>query len=159
MRYELPVGRSVKVLTLFAVLVPIAVFCWLWISGIERIAVYIALPLIMVFGIAYAFSPKEVLLEDGGVVIKKVVGRVFIPYSSIKDVSYVEELSRRTIRLFGSGGLFGWYGIFRVPDIGVVRIYARRTKGLVLIKADRNYLIAPEDPQIFIEELKSRIRV
>jgi hypothetical protein len=48
--------------------------------------------------------------------------------------------------------------VFHIPGIGEVWIYARRTKDFVLIKADRKYLISPENPQMFITELKEKLK-
>jgi hypothetical protein len=37
-------------------------------------------------------------------------------------------------------------------------VYARRAKGMVLIRTDKNYLVAPENPEKFVEELKKLIK-
>jgi hypothetical protein len=60
-------------------------------------------------------------------------------------------------KTFGSGGLFGWFGLFHITEIGEVWIYARRTKDLILIKADKNYLLAPENPKEFMKNLRARL--
>jgi len=54
--------------------------------------------------------------------------------------------------------LFGWFGVFHVPGIGEVWVYARRRNDFVLIKADKKYLISPENPKRFITELKEKLR-
>ena len=115
--------------------------------------------LFMVFAVIYACTPKEVTLEDNAVVIKKTFGKITIPYSKIREVSFFEKLNWKTIRIFGSGGLFGWFGLFSVPGVGDVRIYARRKRDFVLIKADKNYLIAPENPEEFIRNLNRKLSI
>ncbi len=48
--------------------------------------------------------------------------------------------------------------MFHVPGIGEVWVYARRRNDFVLIKADKKYLISPENPKRFITELKEKLR-
>ncbi|MBO8181628.1 MAG: hypothetical protein H0Z28_02405 [Archaeoglobus sp.] len=118
------------------------------------VIIAVTLPLSVIIAVVYAFSPKEVILKKDKIAIRKALGEVNIPYFKIKDVSYFGKLRWKTIRLFGSGGLFGWFGLFHVPEIGEVWVYARRNKDMVLIKADKNYLLAPENPENFMENLR-----
>jgi hypothetical protein len=110
------------------------------------------------FTITYAYVPKEIILENDRLVIKRVIGKVDIPYKQIREVSYLEKLKSKIIRLFGSGGLYGWFGIFYVSGIGKVHMYARRMSNFVLIKADKNYLLSPENPKEFVKNLKSLLK-
>jgi len=158
MNYRLPAGKSVKIITPLAFLMPLALLIWFYILDITLVGILISIPLFIVFSVVYAYTPKEVVLEDEQLVIKKVFGKVSISYSKIEEISYFKKLSWKTIRLFGSGGLFGWFGIFHVPGIGEVWIYARRTRDFVFIKADRKYLISPENPQMFIAALKEKLK-
>jgi|Deesub1362A_J573_1020465.scaffolds.fasta_scaffold14562_3 hypothetical protein len=160
MRYGLPTGSGVKIITFLTLVLPLAVaisLYWLYSIDFFVIGVAVTLPIFVIFAIVYAYSPKEVILEIDRIVIRKVFGEVTIPYSRIKDVSYFGKLKWKTIRLFGSGGLFGWFGLFHITEIGEVWVYARRNKDMVLIKADKNYLLAPENPEDFMENLKVRL--
>ncbi|MCS7122324.1 MAG: PH domain-containing protein [Archaeoglobaceae archaeon] len=157
MRYKLPIEMSVKIVTLITFLIPVVIFYWFYTLEILLVGGLISTLLLILFVVVYTYTPKEVVLERSGLVIKKVLGQVVVPYDKIKEVFFFERFNWKTIRVFGSGGLFGWFGLFYIEKIGKVWVYARRRKDLVLIKADKNYLIAPEDPKRFIENLKTMI--
>lgn len=126
-------------MTLITFLIPLILVYWFYTLEL-LIGIAVIIPLLIVFIIVYAYTPKEVILDDRCLVIKRVLGQIVIPYDKIREISFFEKLNWKTIRIFGSGGLFGWFGLFRVPEVGDVWIYARKRKDFVLIKADKNYL-------------------
>ncbi len=154
MRYKLPAERSVRIFTLAMFLIPFILFFSFYALDMPLVGIITGIPILIVSAVTYAYAPKEVILEKNAVVIKRVLGQVVIPYGKIREVSFFEKLNWKSIRIFGSGGLCGWFGLFHVPDVGEVWIYARRRRDLVLIKADKNYLIAPENPGDFILNLR-----
>ena len=106
---------------------------------------------------SFVFMPRYVLLENDSLIIKKVIGSIRIQYEEVRDIAYIKRLSLKSIRLFGIAGIFGYFGYFALPEANVL-CYARRTNDMVLIEADKNYLIAPENAEKFIDELERRIR-
>jgi len=62
----------------------------------------------------------------------------------------------KRLRLFGSAGFFGYFGLFSIEG-DKAWVYARRTRDMILIKADKNYLVAPENAKEFMAELKKRV--
>ncbi len=53
-----------------------------------------------------------------------------------------------------SPNFFGYFGLFRFEG-KTVHVYARRLKDFVLIKADETYLIAPNNPDEFMQSVQS----
>jgi hypothetical protein len=159
-KYSFPVGRSVKIITLLTYLLLLILFYWFYIFKeiFSPIFALVTISVFVIIAITYVYTPKEIILENDRLVIKRVIGKVEIPYKQIREVSYLEKLKSKIIRLFGSGGLYGWFGIFYVSEIGKVHMYARRMSNFVLIKADKNYLLSPENPKEFVKNLKSLLK-
>lgn len=106
-----------------------------------------------------SFSPYKYVLEENNIVIKSLLKSIKIPYNEIKYISDVNanEVLKNSLRIFGSGGFFGYYGKFSFNN-ETVYIYVRKKGKWVMIETkDRKYFIAPEHFESFIDELKSRI--
>jgi hypothetical protein len=54
---------------------------------------------------------------------------------------------RGTIRTFGVGGLFGYFGKFHTPNIGHITFYAtqRVNKVLIVTKQGKKIILTPDD--------------
>jgi len=59
------------------------------------------------------------------------------------------------VRLFGSGGLYGYFGHFMFKGIGRVRMYAANRHSLVLLVDEKGNktLVSPNEPERFIQQL------
>jgi hypothetical protein len=107
----------------------------------------------LVLGIALA--PRSYAIEDGRLVIRRWVGSITVPLGSVRSV---EPLGRESLagslRTLGSGGFCGYYGRFRNRTLGAYRMYATRSEGYVLVRADRPYVLTPDSPERFIEAVR-----
>ena len=103
----------------------------------------------------YAFSPRGYMLADESILVDRLIGEVRIPLRGLR------EARRATsndfcggIRLFGSGGLFGYYGLFRSAKLGKSHWYVTdRAKAVVVRTSDRVVVVSPDDPDVFLHEL------
>ncbi len=97
-------------------------------------------------------APRDYEVGQGRLRIRRSIGSIEIPLSSIQDVGQlsVESLAGST-RTLGSGGLFGYYGRFQNRTLGNYRMYATRGEGYVLVRADHPYVLTPDSPEAFIE--------
>src|SRR5579871_5081623 len=68
---------------------------------------------------AYAWSPQRYEIRDRTLVVKRLAKNVQVPLDTIRQAraATADDL-RGCVRLFGSGGLFGWYGLFRTAKLG-----------------------------------------
>jgi len=59
------------------------------------------------------------------------------------------------MRLFGSGGLYGYFGHFIFKGVGRVRMYATNRHSLVLLVDEKGnkILVSPNEPERFIRQL------
>jgi len=119
---------------------------------------FLALTLIF----SYLLSPLSIILGDK-LIIDRIISKIYIDYSMIQEIFIFDakELMASSIRVFGNGGLFGYYGRFKSDKLGNYYLYARRTSGkyCVIKTKDKTYVFAPEDVDMFIAKLKERCKL
>lgn len=76
-------------------------------------------------------------------------------YSKVKGVSVIDL--PLGIRLWASGGLYGYYGLFYLDKLGKVWVYATRRKRVLLLKVNNKYIISPENLEVFLKLLENFI--
>jgi len=118
------------------------------VAAVVQIAFFIGIVLF-----AWLYSPQGYSVRDGELVIHRPWKPVTIPLTEIRSVQLLspEAVSGGTFRVFGVGGLFGYYGLFFRPNLGgYVRFYLRNkenpilldtTGGRVLLSPDSSGLI------------------
>ena len=105
---------------------------------------------------AYAYSPRGYAVGDGMLVVKRLIGNVRIPLAGIREAraAMADDLTG-CIRLFGSGGLFGWYGLFRTSKLGRSTWYVTdRKHAVVLAAAEKITLVSPDDLDGFLAAIQ-----
>jgi len=128
----------------------------------EEIPFIFKISLLAFFGIllylTYAFSPLGYEIKHDSLVVNRKIKPVKIPLDKIKEVKIdPQAASLKCLRLFGSGGLFGFFGIFYSKQLKVHKRYITSRKDSVLVVADKNYVISPEKPDLFVRLLQERI--
>jgi hypothetical protein len=104
----------------------------------------------------YAYSPQRYEVGDGMIVVKRLIGNVRVPLDHLREARLItpEDL-RGAIRLWGSGGLFGYYGIFRTSKLGNCRWYVtNRATMLVVVTKSKTTLYSPDDPDGFLAAVR-----
>jgi len=129
-------------------------------SNIFSIIIFLNILIVSILTIPYLFSPLEYIITTKGILIKRVLKSFLIPYENIEKMYNVSWTWKR-IRLFGSGGIYGFYGLFKIHNLGNVWMYVTDRKKTILIKLkDGNkYMISPDDPVKFINEISNIIRL
>jgi hypothetical protein len=109
--------------------------------------------LITLFGsvllVIFLWAPRGYELHRNLVVVRRPIGDAKIVFSQAASRWNWTWLG---LRLFGSGGMYGYYGIFTFKGIGTVRMHATNRRKLVLVTNvnGRKYLLSPDDPERFI---------
>jgi len=106
----------------------------------------------MVLLAAYGYSPQGYLVLDGAIIVRRLIGNVRISLDGVRELraAAADDLTG-CIRLFGSGGLFGWYGLFRTSKLGKCTWYAtNRAHAVVVITDARTMLFSPDDVDGFV---------
>lgn len=98
---------------------------------------------------AYLMIPK-IDLEQGSLKIKNTFVDIQVPVKSIKNVELITKTGFN-LRTFGIGGLFGYFGYFNGNDVWYVTNIRKKVK---IQTEKKTYLISPEEPQTFINEIE-----
>lgn len=115
-----------------------------------------AIPLLLIVVVSYVLAPQGYAVADGFLVVRRVAGNIRIPLNDIRSIHAADSGDLTgSIRLWGSGGLFGYYGLYRTPGIGVCRWYVTDRSRPVFVTAGKTYVVSPLDTDAFIAALPS----
>jgi hypothetical protein len=101
---------------------------------------------------AYAWSPRGYAVSDGTITVNRLIGNVRVPLDGVREVrAATKDDFRGCLRLFGNGGLFGYYGLFRTSKLGKSTWYVtNRGKAVVVVTGKKTVLFSPDDVDGFI---------
>lgn len=120
-----------------------------------------AIILPIIFAVVYCIylTPLKLILDDSHITIKKVIGCDTINTEEIVSVEEMPaSLVKNSIRVVGSGGLFGYLGMFKNSIIGKYRMYATEIDNLVMIRTAKDIIVVScRSREEFISEVKRRI--
>jgi hypothetical protein len=125
-------------------------------AGLRGTALAVALVSAGVAVGGWALAPRAFEIGAGKLRVLRNGWRALeLPLAEITSVAHAEPgLLAGSIRLLGTGGLFGYYGLFRSPTLGAFRLYATRSEGLVLVRSARRALVlTPEPADVFVTAL------
>jgi len=115
----------------------------------------------LILGLAYAWSPRGYAISGQSLVVKRLVGNVGIPLESVREVraAAADDLSG-CIKVFGNGGLFGYYGLFRTSKLGTCTWYVTSRRNSVVVVAERKtMLFSPDDVDGFVAAVRAAARL
>ena len=146
-----PLDRSTKVLTaaVVAVLVGLGLTIPVGEVGVIGVALAWVVPAAILV-LAYGFAPSGYgVSSDELRVQRKWFGGRRFRIESAQTTSAAFGLGG--IRLFGSGGVFGWYGLFWRKGTGRYRAYVTDRSHLVTCQGpDGIIVVSPADPGSFV---------
>ena len=141
------VGRMGMVTSILLIALLVYGAIAVWSAGLTAVIVtYIIFGIVAIW--VLLTMPRYLLLDDKSIVITHPIGQSVILKSDIIEVRAVERSDiRGSIRLFGSGGFFGWFGIFRNNKFGTYRLYCGQLENLYLVKTlTKKYIISSSKP-------------
>lgn len=105
--------------------------------------------------ICYLFHPSGYWVDDTTLIINRPLKNVVIPKSAIQKAELLTAADMKwSIRTFGVGGLFGYFGKFTNTKIGNMTWYATQRKNYVLIVTGGSRLIlTPDNAEAFLQAL------
>jgi hypothetical protein len=101
---------------------------------------------------AYAYSPRAYAIRERSIVVKRLIGSVRIPLDAIRELrAATADDFRGCLRLWGNGGLFGYYGLFQTSKLGKCTWYVtNRSHAVVLITDTQTVVLSPDDVDGFL---------
>src|SRR6185503_14417453 len=117
------------------------------ILGLATASIAVAIVFVAMLAVSFACSPTGYSIGDGFLSIHRVIGNLRIPLASIREVRIASsEDLQGSLRIFGSGGLFGYYGIFRSPKLGKCTWFVTRHSHAVLVVTSAGtFVLSPDD--------------
>jgi hypothetical protein len=109
--------------------------------------------IVLTYFIAFAFRPIDYKILANELIIHRLAGNVKILRSQIKSVEVLDKKKIAwSVRTFGVGGLFGYYGKFANAKLGPMTWYATRRDRTVIIRTLNNKIIilTPDNPEEFV---------
>lgn len=115
----------------------------------------------VIYLMAWALRPVNYRVTSSELIVYRVLNSVHISLNSIVSAEMIDS-SRISwsVRTFGVGGLFGYYGRFRNADLGPMVWYATRRDQPVLIRTLQNQqiILTPDEPAQFLEAIRNNSR-
>lgn len=162
MNYSISYDTATKIITPIALIAMVAGIASVWMIDNEEMRIYQYLSLAVLFiilipGLGYA--PKSYSINDGRI----SVNRMFMPAFEIlvSDIASVEAVPKQrlkgSIRTFGSGAFFGYYGRFTNKHFGAMRWYATNLNNAVLIRTRENkkIILTPNERDSFVNTIQN----
>ena len=116
------------------------------------------LPLSILVG-TVPFIVRSYVLSNHELRIERLGWENRFKLASVESVEANPDAMRWSIRLCGSGGVFGFFGWFRNKTLGTYRAYGTDPKNTVVLKLrDRTIVVTPNDPARFVEEILRRVK-
>ena len=111
--------------------------------------------------LAYAYSPRGYRVAEHAIAVRRLIGGVRIPLDDVREVrTGTADDFAGCIRLWGSGGLFGYYGVFRTSKLGKCTWYVTsRRKSVVVITGAKTVVLSPDAPERFVAAIRASVPV
>ncbi len=161
MIYKASLDRTSKVVTvlisvLFFVIIAIQLSVYIEYRSWPSLATSVLL--FAIYFLAYLFSPVNYRIERNKIVVHRPGSDITIPRNDVKRIELLAaQKLKGSIRTFGAGGLFGYFGQFMNSELGCMTWYAtKHRKKVVLIELQNNkkIIITPDEPEQFIEQMQ-----
>jgi PH (Pleckstrin Homology) domain-containing protein len=118
-------------------------------TGITVLPVAIALISLLFVVSGYELGPEELLVQ-------RLFWSTRVSLSGISRAVHDPAAMKRSLRLFGNGGLFAITGIYQNRTLGRYRAYATDPRQSVILSLpSRIVVVTPVDPAGFLEALKT----
>lgn len=114
--------------------------------------------LAITYASAYIYRPTGYTVTEHELIVHRPINNVRYDRETVESVQVIVKKDLQfTIRTFGVGGLWGYYGHFYNSVYGKMRWYITRRDHLVLIKTanKKTILLSPDDIDSFTNELNS----
>ena len=106
------------------------------VSLLETFVIFlIALIILVTINVTILFAPKGCILTKNEIILNRPCKPIRILFKDITIVSTVDETSlKNMIRIFGSGGYWGYWGKFKTPVLGLFYMHTKTLKSLIFVR-------------------------
>ncbi len=146
--------RVVTLVTSFVLLaLPVA---FLWTGEVPpAVAWFVGLMSVLILVGTWSFAPRAYEVDGHGVVVHRGLGCARLPLAEIRGCRVDPSAMERSWRLMGSGGLFGFFGLFRNARLGAFRAFATDPAMAVVIESNgKPWVLTPAEPASLVRKLE-----
>jgi len=118
----------------------------------------LAIFLLITYLMCLLLKPLSYGITADKLIIRRLIKSVHINRSDIVSLKLIDKSAiSGSIRTFGVGGLFGWFGKFANNQLGSMTWYLTRRDKLVLIikKDSKKILISPDEAEAFVSDYQN----
>jgi hypothetical protein len=93
-------------------------------------------------------APRAYVIEDGGLTVRRLLGAV-----RVDGPLHVEPVEAKTLmgaRLLGSGGLFGYQGLYRLDGASYAAALTARDRAVLVRGREGGALVSPDDREALL---------
>lgn len=139
---------------LITVLFGIALYTY----GTPRFYIVLTVLLVLLF-LGCLYAPLSIEANEKYITIKGILKKRRIPMDRI-DFVVPFQPTMGAIRVCGSGGFMGYWGIFREGDVGRYMAYYGRSSDCFFLRMKNGdkYVLGCENPERIVEYIKNSIR-
>jgi len=114
--------------------------------------VFVALLFPLLICLAYAYSPRGYAISGGAIVIRRLIGNIRVPLADVREIrAGTPDDFTGCLRLWGNGGLFGYYGIYQTAKLGKCYWYVtNRSRTVIVATQARILVLTPDDAAGFM---------
>jgi hypothetical protein len=115
---------------------------------------------VLILALAYGWSPAGYAISGHAIIVRRLIGNVRFRLEDVREArrAATDDFSG-TIRLCGSGGVFGYYGLFRTSKLGKCWWYlTNRSNATVVITRAKTAVFSPDDVDAFLAAVRSQAR-
>jgi hypothetical protein len=107
--------------------------------------------------LAYAYSPQGYELSGRSIVVRRLLANVEVPLENVREArAATSDDLRGCLRLWGSGGMFGYYGLFRTSKLGKCTWYVTNRRNAVVVVTDsKTAVFSPDDVEGFLAGIRA----
>lgn len=164
MKYTASIDKPTKIITIgiTVLFAGIGILELLTFSPEAKIGAFVSITIMLaIYWGTYVYRVTGYTLTAGELIIHRPISDVTYSLHTIESVRIVtKEQLKFTIRTFGVGGFWGYFGKFYNSVYGKMTWYVTRRDQMVLIKTDNNIiLLSPDDIDSFIKDLEKSAQV
>ena len=159
--FSVTYGKGIRFITFIFFVILIGLPSWILISisqlSQSREAIIVVIP-VVIFITSLYFTVTGFELKKTEFVIRRIGKNISIPLNQIVSAEFVPKAIRGSFRIFGIGGVFGYYGSFSNSIVGDYTAYATNNENTVVIKLKlETIVVTPNSPQEFVFKIKKYI--
>ncbi len=112
--------------------------------------------------LCWAFAPRGYEIEGNRLIIRQNLGSKEYDLRGLQNIETSANAMPLlgAVRVFGVGGLFGYYGRYYRSGLGFFTAWVTdRSRTVVLKFAGRTVVISPDDPKAFTDEIRTVVPV